>query len=310
MSESPSPNLEQPPVPAEFSPGISEIMQRLRDALPGIATGLINGNLNMSDPANQSFAAQPDDPAEHAPMWHQYGILTHSEKFVSALQTTIPVHLERWGLAEIVNAALSVEIDGISKRNLLLIAGLLHDVGKFTARKMIYDQKTGITAYTFEGHEEHSGSIVRNELRPMLRELGLTDSQIEYAAICTELHFELGKTRRASKTEGGYTIAFTESPAFARAVQEIIDAHPDYALEIGLLFIADALSKTEVAATAETDEGITAQHPALEAELAAEGLNPSLINQSLQQPVNMKVGEGYLGRWAAWFMPRPRQPEF
>lgn len=303
MSEFPNPNREQPLVSTELSPGISEIEQRLHDALPGIATDLISRSQDMSDPANQSFATSPDNPAEHAPKWHQYGILTHSYEFGSALQTAIPALMERWGLAEPIATALSVEIDGLSKGRLLQLTALVHDVGKFTARRVTHDDKTGTTSASFEDHEEHSGRIIRDELRPTLREWGLTESQIEYVATCAELHFELGKVRRASKAAGGYTVAFTESPTFTTAAQEIIDTHFGYALEIGLQFIADSLSKTEVAATAETDEGIAAERPALEAKLATRGLNPSLINQVLQQPVNMKVAQGFLRQWAAGIIP-------
>lgn len=261
----------------------------------------------MSDPANQSFAIQPDSPMEHAPRWHQYGVITHSVEFGNALRDTVPEYVERWGLTEPVAAALSTEIDGIAKQDLLQITALVHDVGKFTARQVEHDEVTGATDFSFGGHEEHSGSIVRGSLHSTLMELGLTEPQIEYVARCAELHFELGKVRRVSKADGGYTVAFTESPAFASAAQGIMDEHPDYALEIGLQFIADSLSKSEVAATADTDEEIAVQRPALEAELATKGLNPNLINQALQLPVNLKVAEAYLRQWATRFASPPAQ---
>jgi hypothetical protein len=160
----------------------------------------------MSDPANRSFAASPDDPAEHAPEWHQYGILTHSAKFGDALAEQIPAYARQWGVADPVDAALAVEIDGLAKRQLLQIVALVHDVGKFTART-VRRRPGGSVSTSFTGHERDSGRIVRNDLAPVLSRSGLGAAHIEYVATCAELHFELGKVRRTAKDAGGYTIA-------------------------------------------------------------------------------------------------------
>jgi hypothetical protein len=251
----------------------------------------------MSDPANRSFAASPDDPAEHAPEWHQYGILTHSEKFGDALAEQIPAYARQWGVADPVDAALAVEIDGLAKRQLLQIVALVHDVGKFTART-VRRRPDGSVSTSFAGHERDSGRIVRNDLAPVLSRSGLGAAHIEYVATCAELHFELGKVRRTAKDAGGYTIAFTGTPAFMAAARHIIDAFPGCALEIGLQFVADSLSKTEIAATAETDAGIAAERRILEEEISVRGLHPKLISQALQQPVNLTVARHYLRLWA------------
>lgn len=274
-----------------------EIMRRLGMMLPALAVDLIKDNLDMSDAANRSFVAAPDDPMEHTPRWHQHGIITHSIKFCQDLQVLVPEYLNTWGVGEEVDAALATEVDGISKERLLRIVALVHDLGKFTARKIKRDESGAVSA-TFAYHEEHSGRIVRDKLRPELEAWGLTDRQIAYTARCAELHFELGKARLASKATSGYNIEFTKSAAFATAADKIMAEHPEYAVEIGVQFIADSSSKTEVAATADNDAGIEAQRPELEREIAAKGLHPALINQALQQPVNLELAKGFLELWA------------
>jgi len=305
MVYSPNNKHEQnlPPVhdamPLHERVSISSVTERISQRLPALAAELVAGTQDMTDPENQSFAASPDDPREHAPCWHQFGVLTHSEEFNLRLQTTVPALLEQWGVTIPANEVLAEEIDGTPKSELLPAAALLHDIGKFTARKLKRGGD-GVVSASYEDHEEHSGEIIRgHELSTALKGWGLTEAQVEYIARCAELHFELGKVRRVAGENGGYNVKFTETEAFASAAQAVIDEHPGYALEIGLEFIADSLSKTEVAAVSQTDEAILLEKPALEAEIISRGLNPKLINQALQMPVNVKVAEIYLRQWAA-----------
>jgi len=282
-------------------PVMPEIVQNLHNMLPGIATGLVERSQDMSDPANQAFAQEPDNPNSHSPKWHQLGVVSHSYEFGRAMRESIPAYLQEWGLAQSVDTALSEEVDGVPKRQLLQAVSLLHDVGKFTARKITRDPTTGAVSTSFEDHEVHSGEIVRGELSPVLTDWGLSPHQIDYIATCTELHFELGKVRRVSKAVGGYTMAFIDTPEFRATAQEIIDTHPDYALEIGLQFIADSLSKTEVvprSGVGSTDQEIEQERPWVSAELERKHLDPRLVNQAMQQPINLKVTKAYLTQWA------------
>lgn len=276
----------------------AELIDKLHTLLPGLGTKLVKTHQDMADPRNASFAQNPDDPEEHSPRWHQYGIVTHSYQFAQAMRLDVPRLVAGWGLADAVNTALDAQVDGTDKRQLLQIASILHDTGKFAARHWEADPEGNVLA-RFTGHEVYSGAIVRTELRPVLLGMGMTGQQIEYVATCTELHFELGKARKASKEATGYDLAFAGSPACRTAALEIIHAHPDYALEIGLLFIADGLSKTEVFAEGETDAAIEAQRARLEAQLTERGLNPMLINQALQMATNLKVARVYLEAWAS-----------
>ncbi len=278
---------------------ISDALTVLHATMPAIATELIQSHQDMADPANQSFATDPDNPLEHAPNWHQFGIITHSDKFLDRMHDAVPKYLEEWGLSKVIDIALGEAVNGISKRDLLDVVAYVHDIGKFTSR-MVSRDAGGNIATNFMDHEAHSGTLLRtDELKQKLMQEGLSEAQVEYIAICAELHFELGKIRRVSRENGGYTIAFTESSEFETAALEIMAEYPDVALEIGLEFLADSLSKTDVAAKSDTDEGISQERSELEAQISEMGLNPHLINQALQQPVNVKVAETYLRLWAS-----------
>lgn len=275
---------------------IEQVLTTLRERLPSIASGLVSARHDLSNPAERSFADNPDDPAEHSPSWHQYGILTHSEAFLRVVDQELPLLGEQWGVAAEVNTKLDEKVDGLPRRELLRIVSLLHDIGKFTARTL--EEEAGAMSTSFRDHETHSRDIIQSELKGDLLAMGLSEAQVAYVARCAGHHFELGKARRAAKDAGGYTIAFAQSPVFQRVAGEIIAKNSDVALEIGLMFIADSLGKTEVAATATTDEGIRDQKDQLEQEIHTKGLNPRIINQALQQPVNLEVGCRYLQAWA------------
>lgn len=278
---------------------IEHLAFNLKNTLPSIGSQLIETHADMSHPANQSFAQHPNDPLEHAPSWHQFGIVEHSKRFHESMKGSVLDYVEKWGLTEPVEKVLSEEIDGVSKKELLSITALLHDIGKFTART-VEDEPDGSAQLHFEDHEAESGRLIRSDpLQGYLSTHGLTLDQIEYIARGAELHFELGKMRRIAKaTEGGYTMQFVDTPEYTDAIDDIISSHPDFAIEIGLQFIADAQSKSEEFSEASDDAGIELDRPILAEKLAAKGLNSKLIAQALQLPVNLKVAEVYLKRWA------------
>jgi len=272
---------------------ILETLSHLNDVLPQTASDLIRQHQVMSDPANRSFAQHPDNPAEHAPNWHQYGILTHSARFGEALQDQVPLNVAEWGLAEPLRTTLAEPIDGIPKAQLLPVVALVHDLGKFTARTVGRDAEGIHTDFT--DHEAHSGEIIqaRRDLLP-----NLTHAQVGYIATCAALHFELGKVRRAARAGDGYTIAFAGSSTFSALAREIMKEHPTYIPEIGLQFIADNLGKSEIVAVGQTDEAVATERTHLEAELQGRSLSPILINQALQVPTNLAVARQYLTIWA------------
>jgi hypothetical protein len=282
-----------------MSQHVNDLKSKLKSSLPAIGSQLIEAHVDMSHPANQSFAAHPNDPSEHAPAWHQFGIVEHSIKFQESMEGSVLDYVRAWGLIDSVKEALSKEIDGVSKQELLSITALLHDIGKFTGRK-VEDKSDGSTSASFEDHEAESGRLVRQEpMYSYLETHGLTVNQIEYIAHAAELHFELGKLRRVAKTtEVGYTIKFVDTPECQEAIKQIIEEHPDFALEIGLQFIADAMSKSEEFSSATDDEGIEAERIILVEKLATKGLNKKLVAQALQVPVNLRIAEKYLRTWS------------
>lgn len=229
-----------------MSQHVDDLKSSLKGSLPTIGSQLIVSHVDMTHPANQSFAANPNDPSEHAPTWHQFGIVEHSIKFQESMEGSVLDYVRAWGLIDSVEEELSKDIDGVSKRELLTITSLLHDIGKFTGRK-VEEKNDGSISASFEDHEAESGRLVRQEpIYSYLETHGLTVSQIEYIAHTAELHFELGKLRRVAKTtEVGYTMKFVDTPECQEAIDQIIEEHRDFALEIGLQFIADAMSKTE-----------------------------------------------------------------
>lgn len=237
------------------------IIEKLWEKLPDIARDLISKSQDLSNPRNKNYADNPDDPLEHEPKWHQWGVITHTKMFEKFYREEIPEYLRQWGLQDIVGAKMSEQIDGMSKADLLNIAVPLHDLGKFTERKLKPDEK-GEVSVSFKKHEAASGRIIRTpEFTDMMKkEFGLTDAQIEYIATCAERHYELGIVRdEAKQSELGYTFAFAQSDIFKNRAKEIISKYPGFEYEVGLLFIADSLAKSEIRIQAETDADIQAQ---------------------------------------------------
>ncbi len=62
---------------------IEIIEDELFTQLPDIAKRIIN----TEDPRNKNFHENPDDPIEHAPDWHQFGIIGHTKQFSKVYKT-------------------------------------------------------------------------------------------------------------------------------------------------------------------------------------------------------------------------------
>ncbi|MCX7616264.1 MAG: hypothetical protein N2Z68_02640 [Patescibacteria group bacterium] len=277
-----------------------DIIASLWEKLPTIAKDLIQKSQDLSDEHNKNFFGNPDDLLEHNPKWHQWGVITHTKMFEKFYREEVPQYLEQWGMSDRAQQQMSEQIDGISKDQLLNIAILLHDLGKFTERKLKREEDGSLSA-SFKKHEAASGRIIRTpEFSGMLKqEYGLTDAQIEYIACCAELHYELGIVRNeAKKSDLGYTLAFTRSDEFQNRVRQIMAQYPDFQLEIGILFLADSLAKTDIRIEGDTDEQIESQGVSVQEVLKERGLNPKLIKAVKQLPVNIAIAEAYLRIWA------------
>lgn len=271
---------------------IDIIASSLKKKLHGLGRELIFDNLDLTIPQNLSFYNNPDNPLEHQPSWHQWGIVTHVFMFEKFYRDEVPPMLDSWGVAQPAGEHFAEKVDGVSKGELLRVAILLHDIGKFTTRRFKRDGN----GWNFVGHEAESGRIIREgSARKILEEHGLSDEQIEYVAMCADLHFELGIVRNKAKiSKGGYSMEFANSESLARICNEIQSKYPDFKWEIGVLFLADSLAKTDETVAADSDQEILEQQDAVRQRLQKMGLRPELAGAVLQQPVNMKVAEIYL----------------
>src|SRR5256885_5542317 len=96
--------------------------------LPELAREVIRRHLDPQAPDTADFLASPDGREQHQQMWHQWGIITHTRVFLRYYEEEIPALLRQWGLWKSVDHALSEQIDGASRWELLRIAILLHDI--------------------------------------------------------------------------------------------------------------------------------------------------------------------------------------
>lgn len=215
------------------------LVGQLDDELPRLAREVIARHLDMTRAENQAFYQQPDERRHHQMIWHQWGIITHTRRFWQHFLQTVPHMLRSWGLWDAVDAVLRQPINDVSRWDLLEISILLHDIGKFAARR------SGHGRYFFTGHERLSGEIIRQEL-PLLQEY-LTPAQLAYVARTAEDHFVLGQLRRHVREQGEYDVAWVESPGFVTLAREIVERHPEDFIEIGVLFLGDSLAKANPA---------------------------------------------------------------
>lgn len=223
------------PPTSDFERRIASIDDRLEE----IARDVIRRHQDLARSENASFLELPDAREQHQTQWHQWGILTHTRRFLRHYDEDIPRYLSSWNLSDQVDAVLMQGIDGISKRDLLRASILLHDIGKFSARRQRRDR------FHFAHHEKQSGEIIRAELN--LLAMGFTPSQTEYIARTAEDHFVLGIVRKAARERGEYDEAFAHSALFRTLSLRIKAAHPDDFVEVGILFLGDSLAKVDPA---------------------------------------------------------------
>jgi len=154
-------------------------------------------------------------------------------------EVDVPRYLKEWGLWQPVSSMLAERIDGVGRGDLLRVAILLHDIGKFGARTR------GKNRFHFSRHEELSGRVIREEIDFDVYEL--THAQIEYIAMTAEDHFVLGQVRKRAREDGAYGTDFVRGHRFLAIVREIRNEHPRDFVEIGVLFLGDSLAKADPA---------------------------------------------------------------
>ena len=96
------------------------------------------------------------------------------------------------------------------------------------------------------------------------------------------------------QTKYGYTFRYTRSDHFRDECRAILDEHPGFGVEIGLLFLCDSLAKTDVRIYAETDQDIKDLDSEIGDILEQRGLPGELAGAVKQRPVNIEIARGYL----------------
>ncbi len=263
----------------------SEIVQDLEEKLPEISKQIALRNARLPEEDKQKFLQNLDSPKEHQPMWHQWGIITHSKKLQEYWSTKkflcdIPKYLHK-ALIDY----LQEEIDGVSKQELIGIALPLHDLGKF-------NKALGEGKFDFDGHEKYSQQIILEPfVSVILHTHGLTDKQIDYIANCAGKHFELGLLRLEIIESGlGYTKEWVQSDYFTEAVKKLFPIVLGYELEVGLMYLADSWAKVDSTILQEAER----LQYRVEQILLQKGLPPELLDAIMQQPINMAVGKRYM----------------
>jgi hypothetical protein len=152
------------------------LLTRIDHDLPTLARELIP----RSPSASARFLDRPDDPREHKPEWHQFGIITHTRQFVAALRDEVPGALRRIdpAIAARADAYFTESLDDLSRWELLLVAGYWHDAGKFTTRTV---GRRG--DWRFIGHAHDSARLIAGGVDGGLgARYGLTLAQTAFVA--------------------------------------------------------------------------------------------------------------------------------
>lgn len=216
-----------------ISPRAERLLTRIDDDFADLASALIP----RSPSASPRFLAAPDDPDEHKPEWHEFGIITHTRHFVAALRDEVPRALRRVdpAIAARVEHYLDGQIGNFTRRELLLIAGYWHDIGKFTTRTL---GRRG--DWRFIGHAHDSARLVAGAgtaADPGLgARYGLDTAQIAYVARLADLHYSPMELKLALDRAGG---AITGHDVYAKIAAQL--GAEGYA--VCCLFWADCLAK-------------------------------------------------------------------
>ncbi len=248
------------------------MIDKLLERLPTLASYLV-------DESWQDI----NDPREHEPDWHQWGVLEHTRRVQATMATEVPIFCLAWGLPFIQELKAEF-IRHEPKWTLLLIACVVHDLGKWAGRRV---NATG--SYSFKGHEAVSEQLIRHDphVRQFLLAARLSTEQIDYIATVAGLHYELGKLRQIGCQQGNFDPVFLESARFQTECETIFHRHRDYVREIGLIFLADSLAKVEFRPGLESLSEI-------EAKILAQGLSPKLIKAVHQVPLNIAMCRKYM----------------
>ncbi len=75
---------------------------------------------------------------------------------------------------------------------------------------------------------------------------------------------------------------------------ECMENHPNYKVEMGVLYFCDSLAKTDIFINASTDEDIILQSENITKIVASKGLHQNIVNTVKQIPINISLVHTYL----------------
>ena len=245
---------------------------------------------------NNEFGNNPDDPQEHSPQRHEFGIITHSKKSIVHFSRRNQ-YIKDKNIKEKIDSKLQETIDGKTKLELLATAFEFHDIGKFL-RAMPTSEAQKIGVDPFPGHEKIWEDLAVHDetVQKIINEnYHLTPDQLKYVARCIGLHYEFAKVRDAAKkTPWGYNLKFVQSPECEKIFETIKNSNPDYAIEVWLLFLCDSLAKTDITIYGGDDEELKNKIAEVKQKLEEKKLPPELINTVIQKPVSTTLAKKYL----------------
>jgi hypothetical protein len=223
------------------------------------------------------YYANPDFLQPRLKPWHQFGLLTHTQKVREAYLTELPQILRDWNIYDPIYSQLSKKI-GDSKKQLLLDTSIFfHDFGKILVSQ---------SNVTDRDHETHSAYLLDHFLKKRLTYLDLSKEQWAYLCRIVATHGVIGKEiRDVLKHKGKLNLDSLSEEYACNLCKNISNEYPDVKFEIGIYFLCDSLGKTDIRSDDET---------AIRSILSQKKLPPELKNAVLQLPLNLKLSENYL----------------
>ena len=109
-------------------------------------------NIIDNIPENANFIQNPDDEKEHHIWWHQFGIITHSKEVYKNYQE-YEKFIDDENIKKYIEEYISQKIDWITKKDLLWISLIYHDVWKF---KRTFEK----WKVNYDWHEEKSKQLL------------------------------------------------------------------------------------------------------------------------------------------------------
>lgn len=147
-----------------------------------------------------------------------------------------------------IRASLERQIDGASRVKLLLLAGIMHDIGKpATAKKTVINGAYKIfkidNAYYFDhkfsGHEEYGAQLFLEEARS----LGLTRAQTNFVYELIRCHKDITDAVKQARKQSAQSAIFLQE-ALIRLKEAYVQK--DIFYEAVFLFMADSFGKASV----------------------------------------------------------------